>query len=159
MLIRPEAQDIRNVVYQQIIDNSEIDEALKMAKDDMERERAGSPCFETNSIGTPAQITPQAAIDKTPAITSTGLNVTAHNTSAPARGFTPKIFSNDTPRNKCVKSNWGDFKPEQVKKRGNVQRKNVKMDGNCLFRLESNICNIFRIFSCLQCCCLQLYWR
>jgi hypothetical protein len=139
--------DIKNVVYQQVIDREEIEEAFKMEQEDLERERAGSPRFESNFMDANAPETPQHAIHNR---TSTSRRTTATPIVQPppttrrnTRQRTPQIpqipqLPFPIPQNF---TNYGGTTPDGIQYYGSAEALDgycmqigATRDGNCFFQ-------------------------
>lgn len=143
-------QMARNIVMPQILDKDEIEEAEKLYEEEF-REEDISNDIAQSPLQSPANITSISA-SSTPALivtpTFTTPKISRKILSTPqsqaasqssAQSCTSSVSStSQTPRGRGGKCHWGDFKPEQERTRGNLKRKNVIGDGNCLFRSKFN---------------------
>lgn len=148
MLTRPNSLDIKNIVYQQVIDKEEINEAFKMAEEDLARERAGSPRFEYNDptrtpIGTPAMRTPRQSLESSgPSTSGTTTTRTTRRTPAttPAapktsqrstRGSTPVVYP-DSAYGGII--NGHQYYGRYEARLGETKIHPAAQDGNCFFQ-------------------------
>lgn len=149
----------RNVVLQQILDKEEIKEAEELyaaecaaADNEIVQSPIQSSFLNTsqNLSATPfisnmAQLQPYPTptIFTTPTTSKRNsiLNTPQSQISQPPSSLsssqsiaTSVRSTSQTPRGRGGKDHWGDFRDGQERTRGNLKRKNVEGDGNCLFR-------------------------
>lgn len=136
MLTRPNAEDIRNVVYQQVIDKEEINDAFKMAEEDLERERAGSPCFEND--GTPRQPRRRSSLDlgsaQGPSTSKTNTGTRRRRAASPQGPQPPFAIPNKFTSYGGTTPNGQQFYGSAEALNGYCMLKKMPDDGNCFFQ-------------------------
>jgi hypothetical protein len=122
------------VVYQPVINQEEIYEAYKMAEEDLDRERQGSPCFDTGN--TPRLGRQEITLEPGPSA-SRAKRTSRQRSATPQRPQMPQIpFA--IPQNFTA---YGGTTPDGVQYYGSVEALNghcmqieSTKDGNCFFQ-------------------------